>query len=96
MIDLDALEALEEQCPKCKGKGGNENTGWYQSLAIHNFRLQILETKDKSSIIKDKTADQPDKPVFFFCRNCNGRGKILTPKGRLLMEFVRSWMNPNY
>jgi len=93
MIDLNALE---EQCPKCKGKGEIENTTWYHNLAMHNSRFQILETKDKSNIIKDETPDQPDEPMLFFCRNGNGRGKILTAKGKRLMEFVRSWMNPNY
>ena len=93
MIDLNALD---EECPKCKGKGGIENTTWYHDSARHNFKFQILETKDRLNIIKDEATDLPDTSRFFFCRNCNGRGKVLTAKGRRLMEFVRFWMNPNY
>ena len=36
MIDLNALE---EQCPKCKGKGGIENTTWYHNWAIRKFQV---------------------------------------------------------
>ena len=91
MIDLNALE---EQCPKCDGKGGVENTTWYHDLARHNSKFQVIETKDRLNIIEDE--DQPDKSRFFFCRDCHGRGKVLTAKGRRLIEFVRFWMNPNY
>jgi len=93
---MNDLNALEEQCPKCNGKGGIENTGWYHNLAIHNFRFKVLETKDKSNILKNEAPDQLDESMLFFCRNCNGRGKILTAKGKRLMEFVRFWVNPNY
>jgi len=93
MIDLNALE---EQCPKCKGKGGIENTTWYHNWAIRNSKSQILETKDKLSITKNEAPDQLDESVFFFCRNCHGSGKILTAEGKRIMEFVRFWLNPNY
>lgn len=81
MIDLNALQ---EQCPECKGKGGIENTTWYHNWAMRNSKSQILETKEL------------DESVFFFCRNCHGTGKLLTDEGKRLMEFVRFWMNPNY
>jgi len=93
MIDLNTLE---EQCPKCNGKGGVENTIWYQDLARHNYKLQIIETKDRLNIIEEEDTDRTGKSRFFFCRDCHGRGKVLTAKGRRLMEFVRCWMNPNY
>ncbi|KJR44105.1 hypothetical protein UF75_5514 [Desulfosporosinus sp. I2] len=93
MIDVNALE---EQCPKCNGKGGIENTTWYHNWAIRNSKLHFLEAKDKLDTIENETPDQPDESVFFFCRNCHGRGKILTDKGKQLMEFVRFWLNPNY
>jgi len=92
MIDLNALE---EQCPKCKGKGGIENTTWYHNWAMRNSKFPILGTKDESNIIKE-APDQPAKSMLFFCRNCHVRGKILTAEGKRLMEFVRFWMNPNY
>jgi len=92
MIDLNVLE---EQCPKCNGEGGVENTTWYHNWAMRNSKLQILKTKDEINIIKE-APDQPDESVFFFCRNCHGRGKILTDEGKRLMEFVRFWINPNY
>jgi DnaJ-class molecular chaperone len=92
MIDPNALE---EQCLKCNGTGGIENTTWYHNWAMRNSKLQILKTKDEINIIKE-APDQPDESVFFFCRNCHGRGKILTDEGKLLMEFVRFWINPNY
>ncbi|GAB6156564.1 hypothetical protein JCM17380_53170 [Desulfosporosinus burensis] len=44
MIDVNALE---EQCPKCNGKGGIENTTWYHNWAIRNSKLHFLEAKDK-------------------------------------------------
>ena len=93
MIDLNMLE---EQCPKCSGKGGIENTTWYHDWTMHNFRSQVLATKNKSNIINNETPDPPCEPMLFFCRNCHGRGKILTDEGKRLMEFVRFWMNPNY
>ena len=94
MIDPSGLE---EQCPKCNGKGGIENAEWYHNLPICNSRVHILETKkNKSEIVKDETPGQPDEPIFFLCRNCYGRGKVLTAKGKRLVEFVRFWMNPNY
>jgi RecJ-like exonuclease len=93
MIDLNALE---EQCPECKGKGGIENTTWYHSWAMRNSKSQILETKDELNLIENEAPDQLHKSVFFFCRNCHGTGKILTVEGKRLMEFVRFWMNPNY
>ena len=93
MIDLNSLE---EQCPKCKGKGGIENTTWYHIWAIRNSKSHILDTKEKSSIIENEAQDLPDESVFFFCRNCHGRGKILTAEGKRLIEFVKFWLNPNY
>ena len=91
MIDINALEG---QCQKCNGKGGVENTTWYHTWVMRN-KVQILKTKDEINIIKE-APDQSDESVFFFCRNCHGRGKILTDEGKRLMEFVKFWINPNY
>ena len=93
MIDLNALE---EQCPKCSGKGEIANTTWYHNWAMRNSKLQILKTHDKLNEIENGASEQPDESMFFFCRNCHGRGKILTAEGKRLMEFVRFWLNPNY
>lgn len=54
MIDLNALE---EQCPECKGKGGIENTTWYHSWAMRNSKSQILETKDELNLIENEAPD---------------------------------------
>jgi len=88
------LNTLEEQCPKCNGKGGIENTTWYHNFSVNKFRFQVLETEDKSKVIKNEIPDH--ESMLFFCRNCNGRGKVLTAEGKRLMEFVRFWLNPNY
>ncbi|KJR46068.1 hypothetical protein UF75_3558 [Desulfosporosinus sp. I2] len=41
------LNALDEQCPKCNGKGGIKNATWYHNWSIRNFKFQILMAKDK-------------------------------------------------
>lgn len=87
------LNALEEQCLKCNGTGGIENTMWYHNWAMRNSKLQILKTKDEINIIKE-APDQPDESVFFFCRNCHGRGKILTDEGKLLIVTTISIFLP--
>ncbi|KJR46731.1 hypothetical protein UF75_2857 [Desulfosporosinus sp. I2] len=52
--------------------------------------------EEQITLVERIAPDQPDEPMFFVCRNCHGRGKILTDKGKRLMEFVRFWINPNY
>lgn len=89
MIDRNVLE---EVCPKCNGKGSIEKATWYHNLAPRN----ILETKDKLKLIKTKVLNeapnQPDNSLFSSCRNCYGRGKILTAEGRRLIEFIKFWI----
>ncbi|OLN29265.1 hypothetical protein DSOL_3602 [Desulfosporosinus metallidurans] len=85
--------------PKCCGLGKIENPAWYPIWATRSDlkdSFQILETKEKLTIAEETAPDQPDEPIFFICKKCHGRGKILTNEGKQLMEFVRFWLNPNY
>ncbi|EGW39363.1 hypothetical protein [Desulfosporosinus sp. OT] len=91
MIDLDALD---ERCPKCNGLGRTENPTWFEFWDKDFFRT--LGTQEKLSIVEEMTPDQPDEPIFFICKECHGRGKILTAEGKQLVEFIRFWLNPNY
>ncbi|MDR3542500.1 MAG: hypothetical protein P4L69_16295, partial [Desulfosporosinus sp.] len=78
MINLDTLD---KQCPKCCGLGRTENPAWYPIWATRNDlkdSVQILETKEKLSLVRKTAPDQPDEPIFFVCKECHGRGKILT------------------
>ncbi|KJR44531.1 hypothetical protein UF75_5094 [Desulfosporosinus sp. I2] len=51
--------------------------------------------EEQITLVEQIAPDQPDEPMFFVCRNCHGRGKILTDEGKRLMEFVRFWLNHN-
>lgn len=86
------LNKLEEQCPKCKGKGKIENTTCFHNRVIQN---SILETMNKLDIIKE-VPDQTVNTELFFCKDCCDRGKILTEEGKRFMQFVRFWQNTNY
>jgi hypothetical protein len=91
MIDLNDLEKL---CPKCSGLGRAEDPGypiWAQSDNLKNS-FQVLETKESLTVVKEIDTDQLND----ICKECHGKGKILTDQGKLLIEFVRFWLNPNF
>lgn len=96
MIDL---YTLDKQCPKCSGLGRIENPQWFlfwTKLDGLRDSFRTLGTEDKITKFEKATPDQPTEPMFFICRECHGRGKVLTDEGKQLIEFIRFWMNPNY
>ena len=92
MIDL---KLLDKQCPKCSGLGRIENPQWLQFWTKLDS-YQSIEAEDQLLNSGKSTPDQPSEPMFFTCRECHGRGKVLTSDGKQLIEFIRFWMNPNY
>jgi len=96
MIDLDVLD---KQCPKCCGLGRTENPTWLRFWAMHSGlkdSFRTLETREQITNVEKMAPDQPTESMFFVCRECHGKGKILASEGKRLMEFVRFWINPNY
>ncbi|MGC7871984.1 hypothetical protein ACPUYX_10705 [Desulfosporosinus sp. SYSU MS00001] len=90
MIDF---YALDKPCPKCSGLGRIENPQWLQFWTkMEPFRTSI----DQLSTLKMITSAEPTEPMFFVCKECHGKGKILTTEGKKLIEFIRFWLNPNY
>lgn len=96
MIDLNALD---RKCPKCSGLGRTENPAWLQFWAMHpgpNEWSRDLDAQELRTIAKHEDHNQPVEPMFFICRECHGKGKILTDEGKRLIDFVKFWINPNY
>lgn len=86
---------FDKQCPRCSGLGKLENPAWlnfWTNQDRFQYSSQTLEIND----FENTTLNQPTEPMFFVCKKCHGRGKILTAEGKKLIEFVRYWMNPNY
>jgi hypothetical protein len=86
MIDLDFIE---KQCPKCGGLGKTLNPAWYpfwvsRSNLNNSFPDMVL------NMVKNATLEELDEPKFYVCKECNGRGKILTDKVRDLLEYILS------
>ena len=91
------INVLEKQCPRCSGLGRIGNPTWLHFWTSEErliFTPHILETKDNS--INNDMLNQPTEPMFFVCRECNGKGKVLTSEGKQFIEFVRFWTNPNH
>lgn len=90
---------FDEACTGCGGRGRIENPIWAKYWAGHEklkdwfWRLNIEE---QLGILKKNLPDQPAEPMFFTCKQCHGRGRVLTEDGEKLIKFVRFWMNPNY
>ncbi|WP_407311903.1 hypothetical protein [Desulfosporosinus sp. SB140] len=96
MIDL---KVLDKQCPRCSGLGRTENPQWFHfwtKLDGLKDSFRTLETMDQLTTSENATPDQPTEPMFFICKECHGRGKVLTAEGKQLIEFIRFWMIPNY
>ncbi|WP_407312235.1 hypothetical protein [Desulfosporosinus sp. SB140] len=96
MIDLNVLD---KQCSRCSGLGRIENPHWFQfwtKLEGLKNSFRISEIEDRSINFEKITPDQPTEPMSFVCKECHGRGKVLTSEGKQLIEFIRFWMNPNY
>ncbi|ODA42682.1 hypothetical protein [Desulfosporosinus sp. BG] len=93
------INALEKQCPKCFGLGRIENPTWLQFWTMQNDLkdgFQTLTDQAQETSVENADQGQPTEPIFFICRECHGKGKILTAEGKQLIEFVRFWINPNY
>lgn len=96
MVNVDLLERV---CPKCKGSGRIENPIWSEFWHTHsNLKnwFRSLDLQDQMTNTEKMFQDQPIEPMFFFCKECSGKGKILTLEGEDLIKFVRFWMNDNY
>ena len=91
MVDLNNLD---RKCPKCSGLGRMENPAWVKFWTKDWFRAL-----DKEALYADSKKEgfrQPSEPMFFICKECHGKGKVLTDEGKRLIEFIRFWINPNY
>ncbi|WP_041276178.1 hypothetical protein [Desulfosporosinus acidiphilus] len=91
MVDLNNLD---KQCPKCSGLGRMENPAWIKFWTKDWFRA--LDTEALYTDSKNKELRQPSEPMFFICKECHGKGKVLTDEGKRLIGFIRFWINPNY
>ncbi|KUO71766.1 MAG: hypothetical protein APF81_06655 [Desulfosporosinus sp. BRH_c37] len=90
MIDLDVLD---KQCPKCSGLGRTANPAWFPLWATRSDlkdSFQTLKSKEILNIVDKTTLEELDEPVFYVCKECNGKGKILTDKGKGLLEYLVS------
>ncbi|AFM42471.1 hypothetical protein Desaci_3590 [Desulfosporosinus acidiphilus SJ4] len=86
MINLDALK---EQCPECSGLGKTVNPDWYPLWAAHSNCINAFEVLNGHGLVDVKdttTLEELDEPIFFVCKECKGRGQILTPLGRSIVE----------
>ena len=91
MINFDALD---KPCPKCNGLGRIENPTWSEFWYQDLFRT--LGVQEKADVEEEAALDQPDEPIFFLCKECHGKGKVLTDEGKRLIDFIKFWLNPNY
>jgi hypothetical protein len=82
LIDVDFLEQI---CPDCHGDGKFTSKAWEEYFSVSsNLANQSI------------TYEKPNEPIFYLCKKCNGRGKILTDEGSKIINFLRNWLNPNY
>lgn len=86
--------ALDKPCPKCNGLGRIENPAW--SEFWHQDLFRATGTQEKLMGTAETVLTQPDEPIFFVCKECHGKGKVLTDEGKHLIDFIRFWLNPNY
>lgn len=86
MINLDCFE---KQCPKCGGLGKTLNPAWYpvwvSSNHLNNSFPDMLLCIAKSEVLEEL-----NEPKFYVCKECNGRGRILTDKVKDLLEYILS------
>lgn len=96
MLDIDSLDEI---CPECSGHGRIENPNWSRFWSKHEKLKEWfsrLGVEEQMEISQRMLPEQPAEPMFYTCKHCHGKGKILTEEGLKLIEFVRLWMNPNY
>ena len=89
---------LDKQCPKCCGLGRIENPTWLKYWSMHSGLMdsfRSLDTRELRTIAENEDLNQLSEPMFFVCKECSGKGKVLTDKGKRLIEFIKFWMK-NY
>jgi hypothetical protein len=82
LIDVDFLEQI---CEECHGSGKLTNKAWEKYFLINNNLAN-----------ESMTYKKPEEPIFYLCKKCSGRGRVLTNEGSKLIKFLRNWLNPNY
>ncbi|MHB1653366.1 MAG: hypothetical protein ACYCVD_12930 [Desulfitobacteriaceae bacterium] len=92
MLDISSTETV---CPKCNGLGRIENPAWSRFWTTH-YDFRAFDVDEQLTITGKMLPEQPTEPMFYICRECRGRGKILTAEGEKLIKFIRFWINPNY
>lgn len=93
------IESLEKACPECGGYGRIENPNWSQFWSSNEQLKQSFwsaELAEQWGVSEPSLLEQPHEPICFICKNCHGRGKVLTEDGAKLIEFIHFWINPNY
>lgn len=90
MIDLNEIN---KQCPKCGGLGKTVNPAWYPVWVTRSDlkdSFQILKSKELLDIVDRTTLEELDEPMYYVCKECNGKGKILTDAVKDLLEYILS------
>ena len=97
MIDINSLEQI---CPECLGHGrltSNLSEGYLPTCSSLEEHFRSIELEEHYELAKQAIGHEaPEAPMFYLCKQCHGRGKVLTDEGIGLMKFIRSWLNPNY
>ena len=87
MINLDVLE---KQCPKCGGLGKTVNPAWYPVWVTRSDLNNSFPGRGVLNIVENATLEELDEPMFYVCKECNGKGRILTDKVKDLLEYILS------
>ena len=87
MINLDVFE---KQCPKCGGLGKTVNPAWYPVWVTRSDLNNFFHSTGGLNIVENATLEELDEPKFYICKECNGRGRILTDKVKDLLEYILS------
>lgn len=93
------IDSLEQMCPECQGSGRIENSSWSDFWTLHgNLKnwFRTLDIQEQVKIGENMLQKQPAEPMFFICKRCKGKGKLLTDDGEKIVRFLRFWLNDNY
>jgi len=93
------IESLEQVCPECGGAGRIENSSWsdfWRQYGNLKEGVRTLDIQEQVTIDENMLLKQPAGPMFYVCKHCRGKGKLLTDDGEKIIRFLRFWLNRNY